>query len=418
MRRAFDRDPGAPLLVQVIGAGVAGAGVVIAADRRGVLDEVLDAGIVLCDRGRAGGFESLRYDIESNSPGADFTAGIRGDGVFGANLREPPLAGIAAAGSKRVALTAVSRGIAGILRRFEHYARERGRPPPIRYGTRVRRILRDADGAFVSVDDRAQPVARSRMVVLALGAEPRHGDLAQWRHRDRTGRAAIASSDRVLRGALDRRCARLLAAGRRLMVVGSSHSGWSVVHRLLTLGGPTLRPGQIVVSERAAAPLYWSAQEAAEAGPQAVGTVCPYTHEVNRFDGLRGVARTVCRRHRQGLLPVLEVVGHRPPGDTGDAAMVIVCTGYAARPIELRDPSGRPVVLGSRGGNREQAPSGELVDAAGRPIPNLFGVGLGHARRVRGVVQVGVNVFHGEGAERIVQRCETLLRRPGRVRAV
>lgn len=69
---------------QMVGVGVGALGVLLAADRLGVLPNLLDRGVVLIDRlprGRMSGASRLAYAVSPNSRGGEFIAGIAGDGA-------------------------------------------------------------------------------------------------------------------------------------------------------------------------------------------------------------------------------------------------------------------------------------------------------------------------------------------------
>ena len=397
-----------PRALQVVGAGAAGAGIVVAADRLGLLDRLVDGGLVFLERAPRGRFASLGYDIESNSPGIEFLSEIHPGGLFAELLTAPEARALADAGDRTVPLRAVSRLIERLLTAFEDHATARTGTAPVRYGVTVRRLCILPDGTFVSFDDAGRPLVRSRAAVLALGGAQVLDHRILPRNAD--GEVPpIVGSDELLRGEQDELCEQVIAAGGRIAVIGGSHSGWSVVERLLRLGERRLAHGQLLLADRSPTTLYFpDAQQARAAGmPPRSHQICPETGKVNRFDGLRGAAQALYRRFAAGELPALETHG---PVDQrwriANLALLVVATGYRPRQIELHDHRGIPVETEVEFGNLKLTSKGAVVCRGRGPIRNLFGLGLGHAIRRYGSYRVGVNVFHGEAAGRILQECE------------
>ena len=101
-----------------------------------------------------------------------------------------------------------------------------------------------------------------------------------------------------------------------------------------------------------------------------------------------------CGRIRHPPLPVLELHSSMDQRwRIADLALLIVATGYRLRQLELHDDCGIPLVAEVEFGCRGRG-----------PIRNLLGPG--HAIRRYGSYRVGVNVFHGEAASRILKECE------------
>ena len=400
--------------LQVIGAGAAGAGIVVAADRLGMLNRLVERGLVLLDRAPAGQLSSLDYDIESNSPGIEFLSQINPGGIFADLLKTPEARALADATNRTVPLRTVSRLIAGIIATYEDYAQRRSDIAPVRHGVSIHRLCILRDGSFMSFDETGYPLVRSRAAVLALGGEqvldrrivPRRGDGEE---------APLLGSDEVLRGQRDEICQQALASGGRIAVIGGAHSGWSVVERLLRLGEGRLAPGQILVANRGPTAVYFSSvQEALAAGmTPRLDQICPETGKVHRFDGLRGPARDLYDRFAAGQIPAVEPHGPMDPSCQIDKlALVINAAGYRPRQIQLRDHRGTPLVPEVEHGNLRLTPQGAVICQDRGPIHNLFGLGLGHAVRRYGAHRVGVNVFHGDAASRILQECDPGARAP------
>src|SRR5436305_891999 len=107
--------------------------------------------------------------------------------------------------------------------------------------------------------------------------------------------AGLAEANDILRN----------AAGRRIVILGGSHSAYAVAWALLELpGAATLGEGQIAIVQRRPPRVFYPDKAAADADQYPVdpGDICPRTRRVNRMGGVRGHGRDIWRRitHRPG----------------------------------------------------------------------------------------------------------------------
>lgn len=392
-------------LVQVIGFGPATLGLPLAADRMGELRSIATHGMAFVDRAispavlRTSRFPFL---IESNSPARDFVAGVDPAGRFGDVLDRPAGRKLVEHGERRVPLQHVGEYLADLADEITGWLN--GTTSGIRYGREVRRVRQNADGTFTSLCTAGRPVLRSHTVVLATGATEdtaRHGVPG-----DR-----LVPSARLLAGDLDQ-VEQAVRAGRPVVIVGGSHSGFAAVGLVLARYGGAVRPGQITVVHREIALSFSSVAELTAAGPLTEAppmkrpVVCPETGVVNRFSGLRGAARQLClavlarAEDRVRLCPAGTAEARQA---IAEAAVVVHASGYRGTTPEVVEADGTPVPLGREHGCIAVDEACRVLGPRG-PLAGVHGLGIGFARRDAGSERrVGINVFHGQDAEDIVR---------------
>ncbi|MFF8960037.1 hypothetical protein [Streptomyces sp. NPDC014894] len=387
--------------LQVIGFGPAALGIPVAADRAGLLDELMRDGCVFLDRRARHEWRSLDYDIPSNSAAVDFLDGLAPDGRLRAALRSPEGRALARASDRPVPLRLAARFLARTAREVADYTLRFNRAHTL-FSTPVDHLLVDEKGLFHSRDARRRTLALSRSAVIAVGARPlAPSDGGPWE----------VTSEAMLRRECDTLCAAAVREGAAIRVLGGSHSAFSAVGLLLREWGDGLRPGQIRVETRGEVLVYRPGGPAAPAG--AVATVDPDTREINRFAGLRGESEEIYRAVLRGAEPRVRLLrggeGEAPAAaprlTTAPPRLTIAATGYRARRLPVLDADGRPL-FGP--GDIAVDDRGRVLDREGRPVPGLFGLGLGHCSPRSPASgeypMAAVNIFHGRAAARIVGR--------------
>jgi hypothetical protein len=195
-----------------------------------------------------------------------------------------------------------------------------------------------------------------------------------------------------------------LLEGKReplVVIVGGSTSAAAVAHALLNRmpqvefgeGGVVLlhrRPLRVYYPDRASALAEgyteWSEDD-----------VCPISGKVFRFAGFRLDSRELVMQVRGigGRAPEPRLHLHQLAAadlDTDaahllDAAdLVIAAFGYRPRALPLFDRAGQPLTLLSQTGPQQPMVDGQcrVLDAAGAPLPGVFGIGLGAGFLPRG----------------------------------
>jgi hypothetical protein len=390
--------------IQVAGFGPAAMGLIIAADRLGVLDRLLRLGIVFLERAVdriAAESSRFPWQIMSNSPARDFIVSVSHGGAFAQLLDEDPGLGIRAALDEPVWLPDIGRLLNEIGRRIESLC-DRNPPSGVRYGTCVADARLEADGTVTTFDQRGNRLINSRYLVIATGAEECADYPVHLKQR-----ATVLPSSEVLAGRHFEQIASATGLRGSLVIVGSSHSAFSVAELVLREHGHRLEPGAIRIACRRDVALYFPDSKAARACGASVRDVDRESGEVNRFTGLRGSVKELYLRSCTGSDPRVELV--QAPELTAralsEARIVISATGYVGRAPVLRAADHRVLVPGTRRrGQGHRDGSGRVLDERGDAIDSVFGLGfayptLDHHRHER----VGINCFHGDDGAAIVR---------------
>ncbi|MGZ0785915.1 hypothetical protein ACXM5X_23450 [Pseudomonas saponiphila] len=381
-------------LLQIIGFGPAALGLFIAADRNGRLQALLDGGVQVHERSASfSQWQCLAYAIEANSPIADFLRGIRSDGVFAQCLRQPQVQRWLQNPEQVVSLLEVS----AFLRQLAQVILDLCRDQPkaaIHFAHPVASVRSSASGFSVQGDWGS---SHSRYLVLACGARVR-----ELLPQEGAAPASLCS-DRVLRGQADPLLLQALEQGRPLLVLGGSHSAFSVVGYLLQRFAARLPAAAIQVLCRQR-PALWAASAKVAPALQAQDLIDAESGEVNRFCGLRGAARDTLLQIEAGTWACVELhIGNADPRPwLSRGALLINATGYRPRVPGLLNAAGVSLTLDERDGNLCKHPRTHELMVGGQALPGLFGTGLGYADRRGDTLEVGVNFFHGRCAGNIL----------------
>jgi hypothetical protein len=398
--------PAEPFRAVVLGAGPAGTGPLVNAQQRGLLPRLLDAGIAVVDRQPRMGLGSIgQYVINSDTTGGTFLeclVGQEGD-LFAAVLDSAARRRLERYRQTAAPLRLVGEFIGEIGRALQHAVETH---PAGRFlaRTEARGIRCTPDGLVTTVApvDGGEPVElRSRCVVTALGgrqdrdralsADIVPGLRLADRHADRvllTDEVLTAAGPEAVRRLLDR------GAGHRVVIIGGSHSAFSAAWVLLNEVGREFGPGDITILHRRPPRLFYPSAADAHAEGYTdfdAGDLCPLTERVYRLAGLRWDSRELLRRiwevggaaaEKRVRLVTLDPTGQRNDEDVAalfdEAAVIIPAFGYRPRTVPVVDRAGRPIeLLGSGAGTPPLVDDRcRVLDAAGVPVPGLFGIGL------------------------------------------
>lgn len=390
--------------VQVVGFGPAGIGVAVAADRHGVFERLLAEGLVFLERARdtsTAAAQRFPWCALSNSPGVDFLSSIAENGVFSDVLAGAAARRLAECGASPVWLKDVSLLLEELAARVEQSCRRTCRSAVL-YGADVASVSVEEDKTFTSFDAAGHPLVRSRAIVIATGASERLGDADPYA---RAG-ARVVASGAVMAGALAP-VAACLANGRRVTILGSSHSAFGVADVLLRELGANVQPGQIRIVCRRRAELYFSsADEARSLGLEPEpASICPESAAVNRYNGLRGGARSLCIRVRNAEESRIVLTEDRyfHPSEVSAGDVLISATGYAPRRVRFRTAEGQPLMLRFSRCFGLVNDACQLLSRQGKVMPGAFGIGIGYPRLdAAGRGRIGLNRFHGPDGSEIV----------------
>jgi len=408
----------------IVGAGPGGLAPLLAAHRLGRLDELLAAGVAVVERSPSLGGGSIGgYAINSDSSGTTFVDGLRAPGRTRlTELADHPLTrALAAAGEGAVALRDAGRFLdlvgatlggmvaahpaCAVLTR--HEAVSAAHDPGRLGGWRV--SVRDADGR--------ERTLVARHVVLATGARQPAQRLAAEQVggenlAERVGARLLQSGDVLSIGGLEQVAARLAELpSSRVAVVGGSTSAAAVCHALLhRMPGVRFGAGAITLLHRRELRVYYPDVASARAEGYTEFTdddLCPISGRVFRFAGFRLDSREMIMQARgiggRPAEPRLALHLLQQPTDAAawrilDAAdLVVAAMGYRPNALPVLDRAGREIPLLTHSGPQQPLVDGQcrVLDADGRPLAGLFGIGLAAGFMPRGALG-GEPSFRGQ----------------------
>jgi hypothetical protein len=386
----------------IVGGGPAGLSPLLAAHRMGQLETLLSSGVAVVDTAKRLGAGSIgQYAINSDSGGRAFADCLDADRPSElTELQAHPLARqLATAGDGAVALADVGRFLGRVGAAVERMMRRHPASAVL-----VRHEVTSAQqiprGWRVKLRDLKTGASRSittEQLVVASGAHQPVERLAteQVAGRalaERCGTRLLQSGDVLTAGGLERVSCMLSGKMRpRVIIVGGSTSAAAVAHALLNRMPQVVFPaGGLTILHRRPLRIYYSDRQSAltEGYTEwAEEDVCQISGRVFRFAGLRLDSRELIMQARG--------IGGRPPEprlhlhrllkhddeagrfiDTAD--VVIAALGYRPRALLLHDLKGRLIPLLAHTGPQAPMVDGRcrILDAAGAPLPNVFGIGL------------------------------------------
>lgn len=386
----------------IVGGGPGGLGPLIWAAQHGLLPAWLDRGVALVERQAHLGGTLGRFGIHSDSLGGSYLECLEAPNLPPAlrQLRHEPVA----------LEMAKHRDSFPPLALVDRYQRRLGmalatllaRRSLLRLCTEARAVHLRRDGTLsveITRPDGQRDMLLAHTAVIALGGrqflpgEPLLPGLMLagcMTHR-------IMPSDRALTHAGLKEANRVLAEanGRQIVVLGGSHSAYSVAGALLNLpAAASLAAGQIVIVQRREPRIFYASREAAlaDAYPVEAGDVCPRTQRVNRMGGLRGHGREMWRQiarrpdtrlERRVLVRAMqrfsEVELRRL---IEEAALIVPCFGYRSATLPVFSADGARLSLNADAGGIAVGEDCRLLLDDGTSLPNLFGIGLGTGYRL------------------------------------
>ena len=384
----------------MIGGGPAGTAVLTASAKSGTLQALCEAGLVVVERDAAIGNGRLgRYAINSDSTAQTFLTAVK-DNPY------PELAAIETrAEGRRVAEFQDALGVplvdAGPLIRATGDALG---GIVVRHGGQVLtrheavESRRTADGLWRTIlkrlNDGATVERLSRNLVVATGGhQPLDrvaGEQVAGAPLSRLAGGRLMQSDAVLNLGGMTAVADLLSGKRapRIAVIGGSTSALTTVALLLKQHRLPLGAGAIsLLHRRPLRPFYHSVEAARAEGFTDFGPddICPVSGFVYRLAGFRLEARELVLRMLEvdGRVPDPRVVRHQIRGDdeaardiVRSADLVVAALGYRPHAHRLLDADGAAIALASERGAELVDPHCRVRDAAGNPVPGVFGIGL------------------------------------------
>lgn len=398
-----------PLGCTIVGLGPAGAGFLFNAFKSGEHARLCANGLLVLDGANSLGNGRLgEYEVSANSVN-DVFLNCLADPSFGDILS--PLQNLPAyqrmrANPQGVSMLSEVAKVLGAATELLVAHIERTHGLIVRRGSRLEAIARRGKHFDLRVrapDGSRYEVCTASVVMNIGGIQSQRLLLDALRDMDLVAPEEgerLLTSDRVLSEsvpALRTHFSKLMQASQSLVIVGGSHSAFSVLERLaFELEAEGLK--EITMLHRSPIKLFFETREAAQLAGYVFdeeNDICPVSGRINRSGGLRYRAFEIgCGVLNGGVVPGTRVrVRTLQVGSGGDAvqadaqrcldacAGVIQCIGYQPWLPELVSNDEEPIVLREIQGGLDSDATGCPCDATGQPIDglHLFGLGSGLA---------------------------------------
>jgi hypothetical protein len=386
----------------IVGGGPGGLGPLVWAAQQALLPQWLKRGLAMVERQDHLGGTLGRFGIHSDSLGGSYLEFLDAPSLPPGLqiLRDDPVAQeMAQYRDSFPPLVLVDRfmrrlGSAMAEMLAEHSA--------LHLDTAARSVHLREDGSVAVKTVRADgesTILVAHSAVIALGGRPfwPQQGLATGLSLGDCRMQHLMPSDRALSRVGLEEANRLLARadGRRIVILGGSHSAYSVAGALLGLPAARgLSERQILIVQRREPRIFYPDRDAAEQDRYDVapGDVCPRTLRVNRMGGLRGHGREMWRQiscrprtrpePRVVALPIGKFSGDELRRMIEAAALVIPCFGYRSAMLPIFDALGRRLKLSAENGGIAVGEDSRLLLEDGSTLVNLFGIGLGTGYRL------------------------------------
>ncbi len=259
--------------------------------------------------------------------------------------------------------------------------------------TAVNKVVQNEDGTYtVHLSGKCEPIT-TRQIVLATGGVPKTlagvnetfaKTISLSQYRDK-----ITHSDRILKSGLDHGLKQKLQHCPKVVILGGSHSAFSVAHYLLrgTASIP-FSDGDIQLWSTTSPKIYFNTREEALAsGYDDFGEedFCPVTGKLYRLAGLRMDGRELYMQMLGvGQSPTEKRAVHHVYTNQREeldeqlksASLIIAAYGYTLNVIPFFNAKGEKIYFKGEKCNHWVNDNCELLDTNGQVIPNIYATGL------------------------------------------
>ncbi|MDF7776965.1 DegT/DnrJ/EryC1/StrS family aminotransferase [Sphingomonas sp. AOB5] len=390
--------------VLIVGGGPAGTALLTAATKRDRLVELAEGGLAVVERDAVLGRGAIgNYAITSDSTAETFLTAVK-DNVHGdVAAVETHLSGQEIAlhkgGKIGVPLARTTPFLEATGVRLGEIVAENGGYVATR--SEVVEARRQADGLWAArvrnLSTGQERVMRTASIVIATGGYQSREHIEAEQVAGTTlgelaGRRLMLGDDFLAIGGVDRLRERI-ADNRspRIAIIGGSTSAMAAA-ALILKASPALELGAgalLLYHRRPLRPFYHSVEAAWDDGFTDFGPddVCPVSGFVYRLAGFRLEAREL-------ILRMLAVGGRAPDprmalrqiggneedirAEIAGADVVIGALGYRPRALPLFDAAGERIALMADAPGRPRLVDQQcrVLDAEGRPVPGVYGIGL------------------------------------------
>jgi len=399
--------------VAILGGGPGGIGPLVRAARIGKLNALLQLGVAIFDKQTADkyGNGSLgSYVISSNTSASAFVnhfmrevAGESSD-LFDPIMNSPLIKEIEAYHHATCPLNLAGRVFALAAGRLRD-AISKWNSCSMHFETTVESVTLHDDGSLAvraKAADNTITTVRAHNVVMAMGGQQGLNLVdPPLRKRTMTGLEVLTIPGvNALRNKLRN------AKSRRVLIVGGSHTAFSVVWACLNRvcydhDDPTKalwnwKRGDIMIVHRSKIRLYYnSAAEAKRDGYTEIDDGSTSSSgRINPFSGLRGDAKALYREILKGSekrVQLIKIATDSSASPIGKGALwksllqgveaVVLAIGMQTNKVPVLRPDGSEVAMLMDGqGMQKSDERGRLLMSDGTACPNIFGIGVGHSQ--------------------------------------
>jgi len=396
----------------ILGAGPAGTGPLVNAMQKGKLGELLDSGVCIVDRMAYMGRGAIgQYVINSDTYCNTFLECLE-------NEHDPIVQRVAASAAKQAMDS--YRGGCVPLKIVGDFMAELGASLRIAVdahpvsqfipGVAAQNIQLLPDGRFVTrfIDDEGESFEIiSTILVMAMGASQSAERTLQADIIPGLNLAERYAHKTLLTGFVlgqdgAAEIERRLEKGRKVVIIGASHSTTSSAWVLLNKTKLEFGEGDITILHRNPFRIFYPSREAALEDGYTDFTdddFCPITQRLYRLAGLRFDSRELMKRimgigaappEPRVRLIALDSTSENNSVDIkvllDEADLIIPAFGYRSNTVPIRAANGETIDFMVQG---EGAPplvdeQCRVLDAAGVPIRNLYGIGLASGFKLTG----------------------------------
>lgn len=399
----------------IVGGGPGGIGPLVADTR------LLRGNVALINPDtRLGSGELGKFQIGSNSKASDFLEGARENPLLQGVLLRRSSKCVASFGERPLPLQIAGKFL-GDLGEAVGRSVETSRNGKVIAG-RVEKIIyhkgkgTETPPLFITVDGQNKLLSYSHHLVLATGGQEKlHPTLHEYKD-------TVVFSHDVLTGTSLPFFDEVISTKGKIAIIGGAHSAYSVADVLLKTFGDRLHDGSITIFQKEQPKLFFDLET--ERVPEWYdirdGDICKQTLRAHRFGGLRGDARKLAIRILSGdeqrvTSAKIDEQFHERLAAT---QAIVQATGYTTKEIPIYQRQGTELVRIhlAQDTKRKQIQvdtHSRIQDISGRPIPHLYGIGLGYGikpteeiggeRNYTGPLD-GVNIYHVLTGKKIAEQ--------------
>ena len=202
----------------------------------------------------------------------------------------------------------------------------------------------------------------------------------------------IINSGDFITGVFDNKLAHLLSNSSKpisISIIGGSHSGFSVLYRLKNqFGLLNSEKAKIQMLSRSSIRLFYNTRKEAMLDGYTFedDDVCLSSDRVNRYSGLRYDSFNLAKEVLSGLYQNFSLIlsNAEQSAELSKSDLIIVCTGYTHRAVELLDKNDEPLAFLYDNGCLKTNERCNPLLTDGQPLKNFYQYGLGAGLKTGG----------------------------------